>query len=168
MNQPNVSSLRILIFLILSFAIITGILESELADYAMGQRATGPGGVNLPPSDNATESTLATTTTTGPGGINLPPSSDATGPGGIDLPPSDNATETTLDTTTTTGPGGINLPSSSDATGPGGIDLPPSDNATETTLATTTTSTSTFSSTKGGFHISTTITNTTTVIPVQP
>ena len=130
MNQPNVSSLRILIFLILSFAIITGILESELADYAMGQRATGPGGVNLPPSDNATESTLATTTTTGPGGINLP--------------------------------------SSSDATGPGGIDLPPSDNATETTLATTTTSTSTFSSTKGGFHISTTITNTTTVIPVQP
>jgi hypothetical protein len=116
MNHPNVSSLRILVILILSFAIITGILETEFTDYAMGQRETGPGGINLPPSDNATESTLARTTTTGPGGINLPPS----------------------------------------------------DNATQTTLATTTTSTSTFSSTKGGLHISTTITNTTTVIPVQP
>jgi hypothetical protein len=140
MNHPNVSSLRILVILILSFAIITGILETEFTDYAMGQRETGPGGINLPPSDNATESTLARTTTTGPGGINLPPS--------------DNATESTLARTTTTGPGGINLP--------------PSDNATQTTLATTTTSTSTFSSTKGGLHISTTITNTTTVIPVQP
>ena len=37
----------------------------------------------------------------------------------------------------------------------------------ETSLATTTTTTSTFSSTKGGFHIYTTITNTTTVSPVQ-
>jgi hypothetical protein len=130
MNQPNVSSSKILVLLILSFSVITGILETEFTDYAMGQRATGPGGINLPPSDNATESTLARTTTTGPGGINLPPSADATGPGGINLPPSDNATQTTL--------------------------------------ATTTTSTSTFSSTKGGLHISTTITNTTTVIPVQP
>ena len=92
MNQPNVSSSKILVLLILSFSVITGILETEFTDYAMGQRATGPGGINLPPSDNATQ----------------------------------------------------------------------------TTLATTTTSTSTFSSTKGGLHISTTITNTTTVIPVQP
>jgi hypothetical protein len=120
MNRHNVSSSRALILLILSFVVITGILEAEFTGYAMGQN------------------------TTGPGGIDLPPSGDTTGPEGIDLPPS------------------------GDTTGPEGIDLPPSDNATETTLATTTTSTSTYSSTKGGFHISTTITNTTTVIPVQP
>jgi hypothetical protein len=134
MNRHNVSSSRALILLILSFVVITGILEAEFTGYAMGQNTTGPGGIDLPPSGD----------TTGPGGIDLPPSGDTTGPEGIDLPPS------------------------GDTTGPEGIDLPPSDNATETTLATTTTSTSTYSSTKGGFHISTTITNTTTVIPVQP
>jgi hypothetical protein len=120
MSQPKVSSARIFILLILSFAIVTGILEIESTRYAMGQRPTEPGVIQTTPPDSATE------------------------PGVIQTTPPDSATE------------------------PGVIQTTPPDSATETTLATTTTSTSTFSSTKGGFHISTTITNTTTVIPVQP
>jgi hypothetical protein len=66
------------------------------------------------------------------------------------------------------GPGDLETEQPASTSGPGGLETKLPDNATETTLATTTTPTSTFSSTKGGLHISTTITNTTTIIPVQP
>ena len=78
------------------------------------------------------------------------------GIGSIDYALSQPATE----------PGGTETPPPDATTEPGGTETPPPD-ARGTTLAKTTTTTSTFSSTKGGFHISTTITNTTTVIPVQ-
>ena len=112
MSQSNISLSNVLVLLILSSAIVSGILETGSTYYAMGQRATEPGVTPTTPPDTAT----ATSTATEP-----------------------RVTPTT----------------------------PPAA-ATGTTLATTTTTTSTFSSTKGGFHISTTITNTTTVIPVQP
>ena len=106
MSQSNISSSGVFIFLILSTAILTGIIGVGFTDYALGQRASGPGGVE-------TEQPASTG-------------------------------------------------------GPGGVETEQPDDITETTLAKTTTATSTFSSTKGGLHISTTITNTTTVIPVQP
>ena len=59
MSQPNFSSPRIFILLVLSFAIITGILEISSTNHTMGQRATGPGGID----------TSAPGATTGPGGI---------------------------------------------------------------------------------------------------
>ena len=64
------------------------------------------------------------------------------------------------------GPLTTSIPNATKEPGPLTTSIP---NATETSLAaaTTTTTTSTFSYTKGGFHIYTTITNTTTVSPVQ-
>jgi hypothetical protein len=72
-----------------------------------------------------------------------------------------------------TEPGPTETPPPGATTEPGPTETPPPgatklQNATETVLATTTTTTSTYSFTKGGLHISTTITNTTTVSPVQP
>ena len=112
MSQSNIGLFNVLVLLILSSAIVSGILETGSTYYAMGQRATEPGVTPTTPPDTAT--------------------------------------------------------ATSNATEPGVTPTTPPAAATGTTLATTTTTTSTFSSTKGGFHISTTITNTTTVIPVQP
>jgi hypothetical protein len=108
MSQSNISLSNVLVLLILSSAIFSGILETGSTYYAMGQRTTEPGVTPTTPPDTAT------------------------------------------------------------ATEPGVTPTTPPDTAIGTTLATTTTTTSTFSSTKGGLHISTTITNTTTVVPVQP
>jgi hypothetical protein len=124
MNQSNISSSKVIVLLILSSAIVSGILETGSTYYAMGQRATEPGVTPTTPPAAAT----------------------ATEPG---------VTPTTP-------------PAAATATEPGVTPTTPPAATTGTTLAATTTTTSTFSSTKGGFHISTTITNTTTVIPVQP
>jgi len=67
--------------------------------------------------------------------------------------------------TETAPPGTPTEPGPTETAPPGSKKL---QNATGTVLATTTTTTSTYSYTKGGLHISTTITNTTTVSPVQP
>jgi len=120
MSQSNISSSGVFIFLILSTAILTGIIGVGFTDYALGQRASGPGGVE------------------------------------------------TEQPASTGGPGGVETEQPASTGGPGGVETEQPDDITETTLAKTTTATSTFSSTKGGLHISTTITNTTTVIPVQP
>jgi hypothetical protein len=82
----------------------------------------------------------------------------ATGPGGTP----------TSAPNTTTGPGGTPTSAPNTTTGPGGTPTSQPENATGSVLATTTTKTSTFSYTKGGFQILTTLTNTTTVSPVQP
>ena len=124
MSQSNIRLSNVLVLLILSSAIVSGILETGSTYYATGQRATEPGVTPTTPPDTAT----------------------ATEPGVTPTTPPDTAT----------------------ATEPGVTPTTPPDTAIGTTLATTTTTTSTFSSTKGGLHISTTITNTTTVIPVQP
>jgi hypothetical protein len=124
MSQSDISLSNVLVLLILSSAIFSGILETGSTYYAMGQRTTEPGVTPTTPPDTAT----------------------ATEPGVTPTTPPDTAT----------------------ATEPGVTPTTPPDTAIGTTLATTTTTTSTFSSTKGGLHISTTITNTTTVVPVQP
>jgi hypothetical protein len=120
MRQPNISSSGVFIFLTLSAAMLTGIIGTDFTDYALGQRASGPGGID------------------------------------------------TSQPASTSGPGGIDISQPNATRGPLPIVTEEPDDTTETTLATTTTATSTYSSTKGGLHISTTITNTTTVIPVQP
>ena len=67
-----------------------------------------------------------------------------------------------------TGPGGTPTSAPDTTTGPGGTPRSQPVNATGSVLATTTTTTSTFSYTRGEFRILTTLTNTTTVSPVQP
>jgi hypothetical protein len=77
MSQSNISSSRAFIFLILSTVFLTGIIGTGFTDYALGQRASGPGGIEteqpnatrgpLPivtkEPEGTTETTLATTTT---------------------------------------------------------------------------------------------------------
>ncbi len=79
---------------------------------------------------------------------------------GLESPPPDAATEPIENASEA-----VKTPPPDEMTEVGGTPL--ANATTETPLATTTTSTSTFSHTEGGSHIFTTITNTTTVTPIQ-
>ncbi|MGA9298236.1 MAG: hypothetical protein WBV72_12590, partial [Nitrososphaeraceae archaeon] len=66
MSQSNIGLFNVLVLLILSSAIVSGILETGSTYYAMGQRATEPGVTPRTPPDTATATEPGVTPTTPP------------------------------------------------------------------------------------------------------
>jgi hypothetical protein len=99
MSQSNISLSNVLVLLILSSAIVSGILETGSTYYAMGQRATEPGVTPTTPPDTATATEPGVTPTTPPDTATA--TSTATEPRVTPTTPP-AATGTTLATTTTT------------------------------------------------------------------